>query len=45
MQTKLQTNMTPGQEEKEEENKKIILTKNNDIYNTRIVTSNIMFNV
>ena len=35
--TKLQNNITQGQEEKEEEVKKII-TKKNDIYNRRLVT-------
>ena len=37
----LQTNITVGQEEKEDE-EKIILAKNDDIYNTGIVTSNII---
>ena len=41
----MQNNITPGQEEKrEEEEKKRFLQKNNDIYNTRIATSNIKAN-
>ena len=38
--TKSQTDITPGKEGKRRKKKIIILTKNNDIYNTRIVTSN-----